>query len=129
MPLDTPSDPSAMLTVAQAAARLGVSARKVYDLADSGDLPCYRMGRSVRIAEDDVTEYLAQCRFTATKRKVAGALSLTAASLAKEGSALENAFRKLGLAPKLTPSTAKKPRASTPSQAERNGLRLVSKTP
>lgn len=118
----------AMLTAAEAGARLGISARKVYELADTGELPHYRIGRAVRFAESDVLEYRTSCRSAATKKTVVGALSLTAASLAKGESALESAFRHLGVALKPTRSTAKNRRGSTLLPAEPNALKLVSKT-
>lgn len=118
-----------ILTATQAAERMGISQRKVYELADSGDLPCYRIGRAVRFAAADITEYLASCRSRRTRSAVAGALSLTATCQEPGGSALESAFRALGLAPKPTPSTGPRARASTRSQPASNVLKLASKTP
>ena len=46
-----------MLTAKQVAAELGLSARKVYDLARSGALPSYRFGDSVRFEPQEVETY------------------------------------------------------------------------
>jgi excisionase family DNA binding protein len=100
-----------MLTAAEVATLLGVSARQVYDLAGSGALPAYRIGRSVRFEPQDITEYKASCRSRAIKAEVSSSLSLTVGS-AEPGSALENAFRALGLKPKLTNMTARPARSS-----------------
>jgi excisionase family DNA binding protein len=56
-----------MLSVKQAAARLGVSASLVYELVASGTLPCYRLGKrhrrgTIRFAEADLQAFLARCR-------------------------------------------------------------------
>ena len=46
------------LTVAEVAATMRVSKMTVYRLVHSGELPAVRVGRSFRITEDDVNEYL-----------------------------------------------------------------------
>lgn len=49
-----------MLTAAAVATMLGLSARAVYDLADSGRLPCYRLGAgggALRFDEQDVEAF------------------------------------------------------------------------
>lgn len=109
-----------MLSVTEAAKRLGVASRTVYDLAaPAGPIPCHRIGRRIVFSEDDLEEYIQSCRYTEIKREVATFLSSTVA-LKAEGSALERYFRKHGRVPKLTPTTAKSQAVSTP-------LRLVSK--
>nr|KAJ8740681.1 helix-turn-helix domain-containing protein [Delftia sp. PS-11] len=101
------------ISVKDAAALLGVSARKVYDLAaPSGPIPCYRIGRNINFDETDILEYKQQCRSVVTNRAVRSSLSSTASSTACV-SALESAFRKLGVQPRLTNTTAKNQRAST----------------
>lgn len=55
-----------MLTASQAAAVLGLSTRKVYDLAASGRLPCYRVGREVVFDAAAVEQYKASCRVEPT---------------------------------------------------------------
>jgi hypothetical protein len=119
-----------MLTAAEVGRLLGVSARKVYDIPPE-HLPRYQYGPrgAVRYAETDVREYKLRCRSTETKRLVAGALSLTSAFPAAAESALESAFRKRGIEPRLTPSTGRKRQGSTPSPQARNGLQLVSSKP
>jgi len=45
----------AMLSVTEAAKRLGVSARTVYDLAaPAGPIPCHRIGRRIVFSDDDL---------------------------------------------------------------------------
>jgi excisionase family DNA binding protein len=51
-----------LLTVRQAAALLTVSPRKVYNLITTGKLPYYRIGRVIRIAQEDVDDYFSDCR-------------------------------------------------------------------
>jgi excisionase family DNA binding protein len=48
------------LTVAEVASLLRVSTMTVYRLIKAGDLPAVRVGRSYRVAEDDVDGYLAR---------------------------------------------------------------------
>ena len=49
---------SNFLTVAEVAARMRVSKMTVYRLVHGGDLPAVRVGRSFRVLEKDVDEYL-----------------------------------------------------------------------
>ncbi len=51
-----------MLTVATTAERLDLSEKTVRRLIDSGDLVAHRIGRNVRIAEDDLRAFLYQRR-------------------------------------------------------------------
>jgi excisionase family DNA binding protein len=51
------SDPK-FLTVAEVAARMRVSKMTVYRLVHGGELPAVRVGRSFRVLEEDVDEYL-----------------------------------------------------------------------
>ncbi len=46
------------LTVAEVAALMRVSKMTVYRLVHSGELPAARVGRSFRVPEDTVNEYL-----------------------------------------------------------------------
>ena len=60
-----------MLTVRDAAEQLQVSAACVYRIVQSGRLPCYRIGNgrgTVRIAEEDLAEYVSACRVEKTNR-------------------------------------------------------------
>lgn len=43
-----------MLTVKETAARLGLAPPTVYGLIDEGTLPGYKLGRSVRVDEDEL---------------------------------------------------------------------------
>lgn len=110
-----------LISVTQAASKLGVAQRTIYDLAaPAGPIPCHRIGRRILFSPDDLTEYLQSCRYTEIKREVATFLNSTDKLKVSE-SALENYFRKRGRAPKLTPTAAKNRPDSTP-------LQLVSKS-
>jgi excisionase family DNA binding protein len=58
------SDPH-FLTVAEVAAMMRVSKMTVYRLVHSGELPAVRVGRSFRVLEKDVDEYLRKSFYTA----------------------------------------------------------------
>lgn len=47
-----------LMTVAEVAAVMRVSKMTVYRLVHSGELPAVRVGRSFRVTEEDVNEYL-----------------------------------------------------------------------
>lgn len=51
-----------LITADEVAERLGVSLRTVRRLIEAGELPVHRIGRAVRISEDDLE------RFVATRR-------------------------------------------------------------
>jgi excisionase family DNA binding protein len=53
------------LTVAEVAASMRVSKMTVYRLVHSGELPAVRVGRSFRVTEDDVNEYLRKSFYNA----------------------------------------------------------------
>ena len=53
------------LTVAEVAAMMRVSKMTVYRLVHNGDLPAVRVGRSFRVLEDDVNEYLRKSFYNA----------------------------------------------------------------
>ena len=53
------------LTVAEVAAVMRVSKMTVYRLVHSGELPAVRVGRSFRVTEDDVNEYLRKSFYSA----------------------------------------------------------------
>ena len=46
------------LTVAEVAAMMRVSKMTVYRLVHNGELPAVRVGRSFRVVEEDVNDYL-----------------------------------------------------------------------
>lgn len=53
------------LTVAEVAAIMRVSKMTVYRLVHSGELPAVRVGRSFRVTEDDVDDYLKNSFYSA----------------------------------------------------------------
>ncbi|MGN0065294.1 MAG: helix-turn-helix domain-containing protein [Nocardioides sp.] len=67
MAAQPPSDISEMafLTIAEVAAKMRVSKMTVYRLVHGGDLPAVRVGRSFRVTEDDVNEYLRKSFYNA----------------------------------------------------------------
>jgi excisionase family DNA binding protein len=48
-----------MLTVKIAAERISVSVQTVYRLIETGELPHYRVGNAIRIAEHHIRDFLA----------------------------------------------------------------------
>jgi len=56
---------SRFLTIAEVAAQMRVSKMTVYRLVHSGELPAVRVGRSFRVTEDDVDEYLRKSFYSA----------------------------------------------------------------
>ena len=54
--------PPPLLTVDQVADHLGASTRHVRRLIDRGELPVHRIGRLVRISEDDLRHLIAASR-------------------------------------------------------------------
>ncbi len=107
-----------MLKAAQVAASLGISRRMVYDLHKDGKLRGYRFGSALRFDPDDVEAYKRLCLSDGTPETSGGGSSSTA-SLKVAVTGLADFFRGVGVKPKLTPSTARKGRDSTP-------LRVVS---
>ena len=53
------------LTVAEVAAMMRVSKMTVYRLVHNGELPAVRVGRSFRVVEEDVNEYLRKSFYNA----------------------------------------------------------------
>ncbi len=92
---------------------LDVSVRKVYELADSGDLVSYRYGSAVRFELADVEEYKSRCRSHGTKRESVGNTSFAELSAPGVESALIERFRAGGVEPRLKRmTTAKRPDCS-----------------
>ena len=56
---------SKFLTVAEVAAMMRVSKMTVYRLLHNGDMPAVRVGRSFRVLEKDVDEYLRKSFYSA----------------------------------------------------------------
>jgi excisionase family DNA binding protein len=50
-----------MLKVKQVAERLNVSASKVYELVETDQLPHYRIDGSIRVSDEQLSTYLAEC--------------------------------------------------------------------
>ena len=67
MPAHEPGDISDVkfLTVAEVAAMMRVSKMTVYRLVHGGGLPAVRVGRSFRVTEEDVNEYLRKSFYSA----------------------------------------------------------------
>jgi excisionase family DNA binding protein len=65
--MNTPGDHTdpKFLTVAEVAAMMRVSKMTVYRLVHNGELPAVRVGRSFRVTEDDVDEYLRKSFYSA----------------------------------------------------------------
>ena len=53
------------LTVAEVASMMRVSKMTVYRLVHGGELPAVRVGRSFRVTEEDVNEYLRKSFYSA----------------------------------------------------------------
>ncbi len=53
------------LTIAEVASMMRVSKMTVYRLVHGGELPAVRVGRSFRVTEDDVNDYLRKSFFNA----------------------------------------------------------------
>ncbi|WP_340539712.1 helix-turn-helix domain-containing protein [Nocardioides sp. GXZ039] len=58
------SDPK-FLTIAEVASLMRVSKMTVYRLVHGGELPAVRVGRSFRVSEEDVDEYLRKSFYNA----------------------------------------------------------------
>jgi excisionase family DNA binding protein len=56
---------SKFLTVAEVASMMRVSKMTVYRLLHNGELPAVRVGRSFRVKEEDVDEYLRKSFYNA----------------------------------------------------------------
>jgi excisionase family DNA binding protein len=62
MTKDKPNDLPPMRRVADVAAALDVSEKTVRRLIASGDLPNYRLGRTVRVSDEDIQLFLKRRR-------------------------------------------------------------------
>jgi excisionase family DNA binding protein len=56
---------SKFLTIAEVASMMRVSKMTVYRLVHGGELPALRVGRSFRVLEEDVNEYLRKSFYNA----------------------------------------------------------------
>ena len=50
------------LSTADAASRLGITARTLYRFIDEGQLPAYRFGRVIRLKAGEVDAFIEACR-------------------------------------------------------------------
>ena len=57
-PLDSNSDPSDIMTVAEVAAFLGVGKNRIYELLNEGTIKGFRMGRTWKISKLAVEKYI-----------------------------------------------------------------------
>ena len=55
-------DPIRWLSTADAAKRLGITARTLYRFIDQGDIPAYRFGRVIRLKQDEVDAFIDSSR-------------------------------------------------------------------
>lgn len=119
-----------LLSAPDAAKYLGISTRKIYDLVEpKGPIPCYRLGkRLTRFSINDLNNYINSCRFDTYEIKSASASS-SKPRLTDSGSELQSSFQRLGIKPKLKPSTGRNPTAFIPRQKASNVLSISSKRP
>jgi excisionase family DNA binding protein len=60
---DRPGQPAVeWLSTAEAASRLGITARTLYRFIDEGQLPAYRFGRVIRLRVTEVDAFIDTCR-------------------------------------------------------------------
>jgi excisionase family DNA binding protein len=50
------------MSTAEAARRLGITARTLYRFIDEGQLPAYRFGRVIRLKASEVDAFIESCR-------------------------------------------------------------------
>jgi excisionase family DNA binding protein len=50
------------MSTADAARRLGITTRTLYRFINEGQLPAYRLGRVIRLKQDDVDAFIDTCR-------------------------------------------------------------------
>src|SRR5437868_4844601 len=102
-----------LLSAPEAAAYLGISKRKMYDLVEPrGPIPCYKLGkRLTRFSIQDLNVFIKSCRSDTCETKSVSA-SNSKPRLTDAGSELLNSFRKLGINPRQKPTTPRKPDAS-----------------
>jgi excisionase family DNA binding protein len=56
------TDSPRWLSTAEAAKRLGITPRTLYRFIDGGQLPAYRLGRVIRLQEQEVDAFIQTCR-------------------------------------------------------------------
>ena len=99
-----------------------MSARKIYELHDSGALRGYRFGRAVRFDQADVDAYVSHCR-TPLPPVVHTSLRSVRLRVHLPGdeSELARSFHAGGLVPRLAPITTSRRRDRKQSGASGNG--------
>lgn len=70
-----------LLTIKQVAGMLQLSQSKLYELVSQGAFPVYRIGGAIRVSEQDLQEYLRDCREVRERRKKKKAVTLRYLSL------------------------------------------------
>lgn len=110
-----------LLSAPEAAKYLGISTRKMYELVKpKGPIPCYKLGkRLTRFSINDLNEYINSCRFD-TYETESVTVSNSKPRLTVSGSELLSFFQQHGVKPKLTPSTGRNQRGSTPKEPVSN---------
>lgn len=51
-----------LMTVKDAAAYLAISERKLWDMSNTGEIPCVRLGRAVRYDLQDLDSFIARAK-------------------------------------------------------------------
>ena len=103
-----------IIKATEAAQRLGVSKRHLYQLAAAKKIACYRFGSAVRFDPQDIEAFKQSCRSPATTPD-AGSINLIVSSPVSE-SALIDYFHKAGRAPRRSHSTRERQRGSSTLQ-------------
>jgi excisionase family DNA binding protein len=50
--------PITLMKVQQVAHYLNVSKAKVYNMIEAGEMPCYRMGKAIRVSKADLDQFI-----------------------------------------------------------------------
>jgi excisionase family DNA binding protein len=57
------------LTIAEAAKRLQLSISTIYKYTESGKIPSYKIGNSIRIAESELEQYFLSCKVKKSRKE------------------------------------------------------------
>jgi excisionase family DNA binding protein len=63
----------------EAARRLGITTRTLRRLIDAGTVPAYRIGRVIRLQQDDLDRFLDTCRIAPAAERASGRAGVTIA--------------------------------------------------
>ena len=101
---------TAMLPAKEVAALLCLSPRKIYQLASSGELPCYRFGGALRFDPADVEAYKAACRVKTLRRRDEPRSERPTVRLETgvDDGGLAEYFRQAGIKPRSAPASAQR---------------------